>query len=111
MRVQITARHCEIPDAVRSRAESQMERLTKFESRLSAAEVVFDEEKHTRKAEGILTVHGGPPVVARAEDSDFRSALDKMVDRLSKQLRRSHERLVDHQAPPPEIVEPAAVEE
>lgn len=99
MRVQITARHCEVSDAVRERAEEQMERLTKFDSRLSSAEVVFDEEKHGRKkVEGILSVDGAPPVVARAEDRDFRSALDKVVDRLSKQLRRNRDQLVDHQA-------------
>lgn len=113
MRVQITARHCEISDTVRRRAEEQMERLTKFDSRLSAAELVFDEEKHGRKkAEGILSIDGGPPVVARAEDRDFRSALDKVVDRLSKQLRRNRDQLVDHQGPGlPDLEDVSAEEE
>lgn len=99
MRVQITARHCELSDAVRERAESQMARLTRYDPRLSAAEVIFDEEKHARKVEAILSVHGGAPVVARAEDREFRNALDKVVDRLSKQLRRTRDQIVDHQAP------------
>lgn len=101
MRVQITARHCEISDAVRQRAESQMQRLTKYDSRVSSAEVIFDEEKHNRKVEAILSVDGGSAVVASAEDREFRPALDKVVDRLGKQLRRTRDRIVDHQATAP----------
>ena len=111
MRVQITARHCEIPDAVRERAQTLMEKLTKFDPRLSAAEVIFDDEKHSRKAEGILTIHGGPPVVARAEDTEFRAALDKMADRLSKQLRRNRDQVVDHKAPAPMVLDPVTTDE
>jgi len=99
VRVQITARHCEISDSVRARAESQMQRLTKYDSRVSAAEVIFDEEKHSRKVEAIMSVDGGAAVVAHANDRDFRAALDKVVDRLSKQLRRTRDRIVDHQGP------------
>ncbi|MEQ8331211.1 MAG: ribosome-associated translation inhibitor RaiA [Longimicrobiales bacterium] len=100
MRVQITARHCDISDSVRERAETQMARLTRYDPRLSAAEVIFDEEKHIRKVEAILSIDRGSPVVARADDRDFRPALDKVVEKLSKQLRRTRDQVVDHQSPP-----------
>ncbi len=76
-----------------------MERLPKYDPRVSSAEVIFDEEKHTRKVEAILSVHGGPPVVAHAEEREFLNALDRVADRLSTQLRRTRDKIVDHQGP------------
>jgi len=100
VRVQITARHCELPDPVRERTKTQISRLVRYDDRLSSAEVVFDEEKHTRKVEGILHVDGAPVVVAQGEDTEFRAALDKMTDRLARMLKEGRARLVDHKAPP-----------
>ena len=100
MRVQITARHCELPDPVRKRTMNQISRLVRYDDRLSSAEVVFDEEKHTRKVEAILHVDGAPVVVAQGEDTEFRAALDKMTDRLARMLKEGRARLVDHRAPP-----------
>lgn len=99
MRIQITARHCEIPEAIRSRARELIQRLSRYESRLSAAELVFDVENHLKRAEAVLSIDGDEPVVARAQADEFRGALDRMVDRLGKILRRRHSQRLDHQAP------------
>jgi ribosomal subunit interface protein len=88
MRVQIAARHCEIPDAVRDRTEEQLGKLSKFESRLSGAEVVFEMEKHVKRVEAVLKVDREEPPVASGEGIEFREAVDQMVDRLSRMLRR-----------------------
>ncbi|HSM60873.1 MAG TPA: ribosome-associated translation inhibitor RaiA [Longimicrobiales bacterium] len=100
MRVQIAARHCDIPDSLRARAERLVARLAKYDRRMSTADVVFEEEKLVRRVEVILSVHGGEPVFARAEDAEFRAALDKVVERLGRKLRRQRSRQTDHQAPP-----------
>jgi ribosomal subunit interface protein len=96
MRVQITARHCDVTDALRDRTEVLVEKLRRYDTRLSAAEVVFDEERHARKAEGILSVDRDEPVVATGEGADFTAALDQMVDRLGKILRRRRSQVTDH---------------
>lgn len=77
-----------------------MNRLTKYHPRVKAAEVVFTEEKRLRQIEVILSVDGGEPVIARAEGEEFRTALDKVVDRLSRVLRRRRSVRTDHKAPP-----------
>jgi len=76
MRIQIAARQCEIPESVRSRTEDQIGKLSKYEPRLSGAEVVFRTEKHLKKAEAVLRVHRGEPVVAGGEGGEFKEALD-----------------------------------
>jgi len=99
LRIQVAARHCDIPDSVRKRTEEQLTRLAKYEPRVSAAEVVYEEEKRVRKVEVILTVERGEPVVARAEGEEFRTALDKVVDRLGRILRRQRGQALSHKGP------------
>lgn len=98
MRVQITARHCHVSDQLRERTEELARKLQKFEPRLSAAEIVFEEERHQRNVEGILSVDRADPVVAHGEGDDFSGALDQLMDRLSKILRRRRSQVRDHQA-------------
>lgn len=100
MRVKIAARHCEIPEAVRRRTEEQISGLVKFDLRVTGAEVVFEEVKRSRRVEVILSVDRSEPVVAHGEGEEFRTALDKVVDRLSRILKRQRARVVDHKGPP-----------
>lgn len=99
MRIQIVARHCQIPESVRLRAEEQVRKLSRFDGSLSSAEVIFEEEKHRRRVEGILFVDGEEPAVAHWEGDDFRGSLDRTVDRLEKILRRRKDQRMDHQGP------------
>lgn len=104
MRVQIAARHCEIPDIVRTRTEEQLGRLSRYEPRLSGAEVVFEVEKHLKRVDAVLKVDREEPVVAKGEGVEFREAVDQMVDRLSRILRRRRKQKKDYHRPP--AVEP-----
>lgn len=99
MRIQVAARHCDIPDSVRKRTEEQITRLAKYDPRVAAADVVYEEEKRVRKVEVILSVDRGEPVVARAEGEEFRTALDKVVDRLGRILRRQRSQATNHKGP------------
>jgi len=100
MRVQIAARHCEIPQTVRDRAQEQLEKLSRYEPRLSGAEVVFEVEKHLKKVDAVLKVDREEPVVAGGEGEEFGQAVDQMVDRLSRMLRRRRKQVKDRQRSP-----------
>ena len=82
------------------RAESQVASLARFEQRASHADVIFTEEKRSRKVEVVVFVDGAPEVAGRGEGEDFRKALDQGVDRVRRQLREQRERRRDHSAPP-----------
>ncbi len=99
MRIQIVARHCQVPDSIRLRAEEQFRKLSRFDGALSSAEIIFEEEKHRKRVEGILSVDGEEPAVAHAEADDFRGSLEKTVERLEKILRRRKSQRIDHQGP------------
>lgn len=100
MRVQITARHCEVPEDVRERTEEQVQALAKYSPRASSADVVYMEERLTKVAEIIMHIDGGEPVVARGQGAEFRAALDEVIDHARRRLRKQRERRMDHKAPP-----------
>ena len=100
MRVQITARHCDFPDELLTHTEQQIQKLIRYDPRVASAEVTYTEEKHARKAEVVLHIDGAEPVVAHAEEREFRSALDKAIDRVTRMLKRERQQHRDHWAPP-----------
>ena len=100
MRVTTTERHCEVPGNVLNRAESQVAALSKFEQRATHADVIFTEEKRSRKVEIVVHVDGAPEVAGRGDGEDFRKALDQSLDRVRRQLREQREKRRDHHAPP-----------
>ncbi|TVP50252.1 MAG: hypothetical protein EA350_00855 [Gemmatimonadales bacterium] len=99
MRVQTVSRHCEVPDAVLGRAVERFERLSRFDPALSSAEVIFVEEKHRKRVEGILSLDGEEPAIARAEETSFKAAVEQVADRLEKILRRRRSHARDHRGP------------
>lgn len=100
MRVQITERHCQVPADTRERAEKSAAALAKYSPRASAAEVLFMEEGVAHVVEVIVHIDGREPVVARAEDTEFRLSLDKVMDRIGRRLRKDRDQRTDHKAPP-----------
>lgn len=112
MHIQIAARHCVVPEPVLDRARTRITGLGRYDPRLAAADVVFQEERHRKLAEVILSVDRREPIVAQGEGADFQAALDRTVDRLSRKLRRLRKQSVDHQARPRDLGdEPAAPED
>ncbi len=100
MEVRITSRHTSLPESVRTRTERLLSKLSKFDGRVSAVEVVFSEEKNTKKIEGILHIDRSEPIVATGEGHEFNEALSQVKDRLVRQLRKLHGQVKDHRAPP-----------
>ena len=89
MQTTITARHCEISDALRERAQTVVERLGNFATRPIEATVVFDTEGLLQTAELRLHIARGEVLVARGEAEDHRSALDRAEDKLRRQVEKA----------------------
>ena len=99
MEVRITSRHSTLPESLRDRTEESLSKLNKYGAHISAVEVIFDEEKNSKKIEGILHIDGRDPIVAAGARHDFNEALGQVNDRLKRQLRKLQEQVTDHRAP------------
>ncbi|HEV8264649.1 MAG TPA: HPF/RaiA family ribosome-associated protein [Gemmatimonadales bacterium] len=86
MRTTITARHCDIPDELRARARTLLERLGKVASRPHDAQVIFADDHGEAAVEVRLHTARGHVHVAKALAGDHRTALDRAAARLRRQL-------------------------
>jgi ribosomal subunit interface protein len=92
MNVGITARHCEITDTVRERAEKRLQTLATFAPKATAADVIFDLDHGVSRVE--VKLLGGHTTVAHGSGDNHKAALDAALDRLTTQLKRRHEQRI-----------------
>jgi ribosomal subunit interface protein len=86
MRITITARHCEIPDELRARARTLLERLGKIAARPHDGQVIFAADHGEAAVEVRLHTAPGKVYVGKASGDDHRTALDGAVQRVRRQL-------------------------
>ena len=100
MEVRITSRHITLSESFRARTEEILSRLDKYGAPISVIEVVYDEEKNTKKVEGILPIDRSAPIVATGEGHEFSEALSQVNDRLARRPRKLQKQVKDHRALP-----------
>lgn len=100
MQTTITARHCDISDALKERARTVVERLGSIATRPVESAVVFDTEGPVQTAELRLHVSRGEVLIARGEAVDHRSALDRAEEKLRRQLEKASTRPRRTRTPP-----------
>lgn len=92
MQTTVTARHFEISDNLRERADTVMERLQNAAPRAVSNHIVFDVQGSTSVAEIRLHLSKGEVIVASGDGPDHRTALDRAEAKLRSQLRKAVER-------------------
>lgn len=100
MDVRITLRHGTAGAGFLQTAEEKARGLTKFEPRLRQVEILFDGEGRRAEVEARAVVPGVPARVARAAGETRRRALDQVLRKVKRQLRRDRSKRIDHRASP-----------
>lgn len=103
MHVIVTFRHMPSSDALRTYAEEKTERVQKYLSEPIEVHWVLSVEKIRHIADASIVANG---VTIKAEEStgDMYSAIDAVLDKLEKQVRKHKEKIKDHK---PHTDEPA----
>ena len=99
MQVTVKGKNTTVPERVRARAEQKLAKLQRFDDRILAMDVEFSEERNPRVAdphrvEVTLTTRSGL-VRAHANAIDPAAAVDQVVDRLERQVKKLKGRRVD----------------
>ena len=89
MQTTITARHCEVTDALRERALAVTERLAQLSPHALDATVVFDAAPLAHSVEIRLHARGRKMLVGAGEGTDHRTALDRAEEKLRPQLEKT----------------------
>jgi ribosomal subunit interface protein len=99
MDITVKGKQMDVGDALRTHTEDTLiEAVTKYFDRAMDANVVFSKVSNGFHAD--ITVHAGRGVNVhgQGEAAEAYPALDTALDRISKQLRRYHRKLVNHHA-------------
>jgi putative sigma-54 modulation protein len=82
-------------DHLKEYGREKLARLEKYLDSVLDAEAIFSVEKFRHKAEVVL-ISDGLKITAEEETEDMYSALDLVIDKLEKQIKRHREKLKGH---------------
>jgi len=88
MPITITARHCELPDQLRERAQEVAARLETRSGRPAEVDIIFDVDAGIPTVEILFRALRQDQLVAGGRGDDHRSALDQAEARLRRQLEK-----------------------
>jgi putative sigma-54 modulation protein len=95
MQINITGHHVDITPALRAYVEEKLERLERHFDNITNTHVILEIEKDRQKAEATINVSRGR-VYADSENENMYAAIDSLVDKLDRQIKKHKEKLKDH---------------
>ncbi|MDX1403222.1 MAG: ribosome-associated translation inhibitor RaiA [Woeseiaceae bacterium] len=97
MQLSVTGHHVEVSPALKEYVVSKIEKIERHFDHVSDVHCILTVEKLRHKAEATVSVNGGT-IYADATEEDMYAAIDGLVDKLDRQVKKHKEKLVDHHA-------------
>ena len=95
MQINLSGHHVDITTPLREYVNSKMERLERHFDHVTDIHVVLGVEKLRHKAEATMHISGGD-IFADAVEENMYAAIDSLVDKLDRQLKKHKEKITDH---------------
>ena len=100
MKIQITARHFHASPQLHASLKDSLNKIEKFNDSITGAHVILDAEKNgVRRAEIIVKVLD-KAICAHAEEDNMYKAIEAMLDKVERQLKKENEKLKIHKSMP-----------
>jgi putative sigma-54 modulation protein len=97
MQLSVSGHHVEITDSLRDYVGTKLAKLERHFDNMTDIHCVLTVEKLQHKAEA--TVHmGGGTIHADSSELNMYAAIDILVDKLDRQVKKHKEKLTDHHA-------------
>jgi len=97
MQLNVSGHHVEITESMRGYVASKIERLERHFDIVSDVHCILTVEKLRHKAEAKVNVNGDT-IYADNTEEDMYAAIDGLVDKLDRRVRKHKEKLADHHA-------------
>jgi len=96
MQINITGRHVEVTPALRAYTTEKMQKLARHFDQVTSINVTLNVEKLQQVAEATVMA-GGRSLFATVSATDMYASIDRLEDKLDKQVRRYKDRITNHQ--------------
>ena len=97
MHLNISGHHIEVTEALRGYVASKVDKIARHFDLVSDVSCILTVEKLRHKAEATVKVNGGK-IYADHTEEDMYAAIDGLVDKLERRVRKYKEKMVDHHA-------------
>jgi putative sigma-54 modulation protein len=97
MQLSVTGHHVEVSVPLRDYVVNKIEKIERHFDHVSDVHCILTVEKLRHKAEATVIVSGGT-IYADATEEDMYAAIDGLVDKLNRQVKKHKEKMVDHHA-------------
>ncbi len=95
MQLNITGHHLEVTDSLHDYVVGKLERIERHFDHVTNVHVILSLEKLRQKAEATIHVSGGN-LFADADHEDMYAAIDSMIDKLDRQIKKHKEKITNH---------------
>ena len=97
MQLSVTGRHVDVTPALRDYVAAKLQRLERHFDHVSDVHCILTVEKLIHKAEATIHLSGGT-IHADSSKNDMYAAIDGLIEKLNRQVRKHKEKMTDHHA-------------
>jgi putative sigma-54 modulation protein len=97
MQLSVTGHHIDITDSLRRYVGTKLAKIERHFDHMTDIHCVLTVEKLQHKAEATIHVGGGT-IHAEQTELNMYAAIDILVDKLDRQVKKHKEKLTDHHA-------------
>ena len=97
MQLSVTGHHVDVTPALRDYVAVKLQRLERHFDHVSDVHCILTVEKLIHKAEATIHLSGGT-IHADSSENDMYAAIDGLIDKLNRQVRKHKEKMTDHHA-------------
>ncbi len=95
MQISVTGHHVDVTAPLRSYVDNKLERLERHFDHVTKVHVILSVEKLRQKAEATLHLNGND-VYADSVHEDMYAAIDGLIDKLDRQVKKHKEKHTDY---------------
>lgn len=95
MQINLTGHHIELTDSLRKSVNEKMARLERHFDKVSDTHVILSLEHDKHKAEATVNMRGNK-IFADAIEDNMYAAIDSLVDKLDRQVKKHKEKITNH---------------
>jgi len=95
MQIDLSGHHVDITDSLRDYVESKLEKIERHFDNVVDVHVILGVEKLRQKAEATVLLSGSK-IYADDTQEDMYAAIDGLVDKLDRQVKKHKEKIKDH---------------